>query len=317
MATGYILVDSPNPYTAQGTYPRRGIYGQLSGTCIVHTSEGAWQAGVASLTNLVRTRSDYGCYHRAVDWQDIALYYPWEWETWQDSETNNWAVGISAACRTTDWGNMPADVEEGYYRNLATCAADFVKYMATKGVTVPLRRISGAEARARVPGFAAHGDSGVGRTDPGVNFSWTRFFQYTSEALGGFNYSGGTTDSGDDELNGEQNAALARLDKAVAEIYARVFGRDVQRWYDPANPGDVRLEKFAGSVPARSTDVNDVLSTNKLLEQSTNRILDALSKVQGVDDSVIAGLREQLAADLKAATEGISVTLKAEVKPAE
>ncbi|WP_426940257.1 hypothetical protein [Pseudarthrobacter sp. S6] len=184
----YILVDTPNPYTAQGVFPRRGG-ANLSGTCIVHTSEGNWAAGVDSLTRLVQTRSDYGCYHRACDWQDIALYYPWEWEAWQDSETNNWAVGIAAACRTSDWAIMPADVREGYYRNMARMAADFVTYMASKGVAVPLRRLSGAEARARVPGFAAHGDSGVARSDPGADFNWALFFNYTAQALGGLQFS--------------------------------------------------------------------------------------------------------------------------------
>jgi hypothetical protein len=186
MTTGYLMLDQPNPYTAQGTYPRRGVRGKLTGTCILHTTEGAWQAGVQSLINLVRSRSDYGCYHRACDWEDIALLYPWEWETWQDSETNNWAVGISAACRTTDWRTMPADIAEGYYRNMARMAADFVNYMKTTyGITVPLKRISGAQARAGVPGFAAHGDSGVSRSDPGADFDWAKFFAYTRQALGG------------------------------------------------------------------------------------------------------------------------------------
>lgn len=184
MATGFILVDNP-PATPQGTYPRRGG-AKLSGTCIVHTSEGAWQAGVDSLTRLVSTRADYGCYHQACDWQDIARYYPWEWESWQDTETNNWAVGIAAACRTTDWKVMPADVSEGFYRNMAAMAVDFITYMKkTYNITVPVRRITGAEARARVPGFCAHGDSGVNRTDPGVDFDWARFFRYINEALSG------------------------------------------------------------------------------------------------------------------------------------
>ena len=78
---------------------------------------------------------------------------------------------------------MPAEIREGYYRNLGIMAADFVSYMATKGIAVPLRRISGAEARRRVPGFAAHGDSGVGRTDPGPTFDWPKFFAYTLQAL--------------------------------------------------------------------------------------------------------------------------------------
>jgi len=189
----FLMLDSPNPFTAQGTFPRRGVRGKLTGTAILHTSEGNWQAGVDSLTRLVRTRSDYGCYHVAVDWVDTAWYYPWEWETWQDSETNNWAVGIAAACRTADWHVMPAEIREGYIRNMAAAAADFVKYMkAQYGVTVPLVRISGAQARAGVPGFCAHGDSGIARSDPGANFPWGTFFEYTKQALSGVKPAGTT-----------------------------------------------------------------------------------------------------------------------------
>jgi hypothetical protein len=200
MATGYIMVDTPNLRTPQGGYPRRGGW-QPSGTCIVHTSEGNWQAGVDALTNLVRTRADYGCYHQGCDWKKIAKYYPWLWETWQDSETNNWAVGISAACKTSDWGNMPADVEEGYYRNMAHMGAEFVRYMRDNfGINVPLVRISGAEARAAKPGFCAHGDSGIARSDPGARFDWARFFRYMRENLTGVVTPGGTTGDEDDKM---------------------------------------------------------------------------------------------------------------------
>lgn len=198
MTTGYVLVDTPNPYTAQGVFPRRGG-ARLSGTVIVHTSEGNWRSGVNALANLVRNRADYGCYHQACDWADIAKFYPWEWETWQDSETNNWAVGISAACKTSDWGTMPADVEEGYYRNLSRMAADFVRYMRTKGVEVPRVRITGAQARARVPGFCAHGDSGISRSDPGANFNWSRFFGYVEEELSGVAALGEVTPTNEQE----------------------------------------------------------------------------------------------------------------------
>jgi hypothetical protein len=179
------MLDAPNRAQPQGVYPRRGGH-RPSGTCIVHTSEGDWRAGVAALTRLVQTRGDYGCYHRGCDWADIALYYPWSWETWQDSETNNWASGISFACRTSDWGKMPADIEEGFYRNGARMAAAFVQDMKRDyGIDVPLRRITGAQARAKVPGFCAHGDSGIARSDPGANFDWARFFRYTKEILDG------------------------------------------------------------------------------------------------------------------------------------
>lgn len=178
-----------NPGTQQWGYPRRGG-ARLSGTIIVHTAECAADnvgedTSAEGCANMIANRADYGSYHRLVDSDSIIDMLPWEYEAWQDSETNNWAVGISAALRTSDWAVMPADRRDRVYRNLAACAAEFVRYMAGKGIQVPLRRIGGAEARARVPGFCAHGDSGIARSDPGANFDWALFFAYTQAALNG------------------------------------------------------------------------------------------------------------------------------------
>lgn len=180
---GYYLADHPNPNAGQYLTYRRGIYGRLSGTVIMHTAEGY---GAASVADFISNRSDYGSYHRLVDPNTIVEMAHWEWETWQDSETNNWAVGISAACRAADWLGIEIPTRLKYYRNLAICAADFVRYMrANYGIEVPRVRITGAQARARVPGFCAHGDSGLSRTDPGVDFDWDLFFDYTNEELDG------------------------------------------------------------------------------------------------------------------------------------
>lgn len=187
----YLLDNSPVNGTVwqQWGYPRRGS--SLSGTVIMHTSESALDqlgpdAGAEDCARFIANRTgSYGSYHDLVDSDSIIEMVPFEYEAWQDSETNPWAIGISAACRTSDWATMGDAKREGYYRNLAWCAADFVKYMRTKGIEVPRIRITGAQARAKVPGFCAHGDSGIARTDPGTNFDWNRFFQYTNEALEG------------------------------------------------------------------------------------------------------------------------------------
>lgn len=205
-----------NPGTQQYTYPRRGG-AQLSGTAIMHTAECAADnfgedTSAEGCAHMIANRADYGSYHRLVDSDSIIDMLPWEFEAWQDSETNNWAVGISAALRTSDWLTMPADRAERVYRNLAACAADFVRYMASKGITVPLRRITGAEARARVPGFCAHGDSGIGRTDPGINFNWETFFRYTQEALNGtISTQGSTTTPQEDELSAAAELDISRV----------------------------------------------------------------------------------------------------------
>ncbi|WPM94348.1 endolysin [Arthrobacter phage Cupello] len=278
MATGFIMLDAPNPTTAQGGYPRRGGF-RPSGTCIVHTSEGAWQSGVDALTRLVQTRGDYGCYHQACDWVDIAHYYPWEWECWQDSETNNWAVGIAAACKTSDWAIMPAEIREGYYRNLARMAADFVTYMReTYGVVVPLRRLSGAEARARVPGFCAHGDSGVARSDPGRDFDWGLFFEYTRQALGGISPAGsitteedevGVTERFEPDVRGALQNITDKINKLPSldrDLRARLdilsgFERDVRA--DLANKG-AELAALRAAVVALA-DKQDGVSTEAVL----------------------------------------------------
>lgn len=190
---GFYLLDNSSvngTQWQQWTYPRRGA--SLSGTCIIHTAESVLDnvgpdAGAEDCAAFIARRTgSYGSYHTLVDSDSIIELAPYEYETWQDSETNNWAVGLSAACRTTDWATMGEAKREGYYRNLAWAAADFVKYMKEAyEINVPRRRISGQEARNRVPGFAAHGDSGIARSDPGRDFDWNRFFRYIDEELKG------------------------------------------------------------------------------------------------------------------------------------
>lgn len=187
--SGYYLLDY-NPGTPQYTFPRRGG-AKLSGTVIMHTAECladniGEDTSAEGCAHMIANRADWGSYHCICDSDSRIDMAPWEYEVWGDTETNNWAVHISAALRTIDWKNMPADREDRVYRNLASCAADFVVYMRKNyNIEVPRKRITGAQARARVPVFCAHGDSGVSRSDPGVNFDWDRFFKYTNQALEG------------------------------------------------------------------------------------------------------------------------------------
>lgn len=201
---GFYGIEHPNPNTPQFAFPRRGG-AKLSGTAIVHTAE---MYGALNTAAFCMRRSDYGCYHTIVDDKTIIEIYPYEYETWQDSETNNWAVGISAACKAADWNSMTEAQREGYYRNLAWAAADFVIYMRTVyGIEVPRRKLSGEEARARKPGFCAHGDSGIARSDPGRDFDWGRFFRYTDEIL-----------NGEEEMPSAREVALAIMDFEVDSV---------------------------------------------------------------------------------------------------
>lgn len=314
MTTGYILLDTPNRAQPQGTYPRRGG-ARLSGTCIVHTSEGNWRSGVDSLTNLVRNRADWGCYHRACDWEDIALYYPWEWETWQDTETNNWAVGIAAACRTTDWTAMPADIREGYYRNLGIMAADFVTYMRDQyGVTVPLRRLTGAEARARVPGFAAHGDSGISRSDPGRDFDWAKFFAYTAQALtGSLSYASESITPEDFMATMTDQEKKFLLDALASLVDNSATKSDLKGVWklpiDHRNPETGELEPGATTPETVLSYANwRLVKTLEAVTASARGIVDAVKAAPGEDAAKVAEDAYKAFADKLA---GIKLTVTA------
>lgn len=185
--SGYYLLDNANT-NPQYAYPRRGG-ARFSGTIIVHTAECAMDligvdSSAENCANFIRTRSDWGSYHRLVDSDSIINMLPFDYEAWQDTETNNWAVGISAAVMAGQWVNIPEARRDAIYRNLARAGAEAVRFANARGIHVPIRRISGAEARARVPGFCAHGDSGLYRSDPGQQFDWTKFLNYVAQELG-------------------------------------------------------------------------------------------------------------------------------------
>ena len=222
--TSFYLLDNAQPNTQQWGYPRRGA--KLSGTCILHTAECALDldgpdTSAEGTANFINNRSDYGSYHVLVDSDSIIWMAPWEYETWQDSQTNPWAVGISAAVQAANWHTIPADRRDRIYRNMAAAAADFVKYMKDAyGITVPLKRISGAQARAGVPGFCAHGDSGVDRSDPGAAFDWALFFNYTAQALGGATTPKEPFTVGQYE---DLNKKLDKIDKTTYNTWAGVW----------------------------------------------------------------------------------------------
>lgn len=185
----YYLLERANS-TPQYTYPRRGGF-VPSGTIIIHTAECAMDLDGAddsaeNCANFIATRADYGSYHRLVDSDSIIPLVPFAYEAWQDTETNGWGIGISAAVAAGRWHEIPTERRDRIYRNMAAAAAEAVTYMRDVfGVDVPIHRISGDQARAGVPGFCAHGDSGLYRSDPGAQFDWATFFAYTTEALGG------------------------------------------------------------------------------------------------------------------------------------
>lgn len=191
MATGFWGLDHPNPNLKQYSHPRRNPNGKVSGTIVVHTAENIPDFnppddGAESVARYISSRTNYGSYHDLVDSDSIVRYLPIDYEAYHETRTNHWAVGISAAIRTTDWTTASAAFIEAVYRNLARTAANrIIEIKDRYGITVPVTKISRTDALNRKPGFIGHGDIDTGRrSDPGANFDWNRFFRYVNEALG-------------------------------------------------------------------------------------------------------------------------------------
>lgn len=286
MSSGFYLLDY-NPGTPQYGFPRRGGY-KPSGTVIMHTAECiadniGEDLAAEGCAGMIARRADWGSYHCLCDSDSRINMAPWEYEVWGDTETNNWAVHISAALRTTDWLTMPADRADRVYWNLASCAADFVVYMRdTYGVKVPLVRINGAQARAGVPGFCAHGDSGISRSDPGKDFDWARFFNYTQQLLDG-------NSPEEDELSEAQVQALRLdlfhvFDRLVAELPKAVAKAVLNEPVPYANPESSEI------VSGQPTTLSTMVVYNDFQHSASRRqIEDAVSRsVKAIVDSVKA-----------------------------
>lgn len=186
----FYLLDHPNPSYAQVRATRRNG-ARVSGTFVIHTAENApdWtppDTGAESVARFIATRKDPGSYHRLVDSDSAILMAPIDAECWHDTRTNNWSTGYSFATTAARWPDTPQWWRDQAIARMAdVCAADAL-VLAGRGIAVPARLITRAEALARKPGFIGHGMIDTARrTDPGPAFPWDQFLAAYAAALAG------------------------------------------------------------------------------------------------------------------------------------
>lgn len=186
MTTGYLLLDNPQTRSQYGI-PRRGGT-TPSGVIVVHTAENrpdldGPDSGAENVAAWLLRRPDPGSYHSLVDSDSIVRLAPTHAETWHETTVNRHAVGVSAACRAHEWHLIPEARRVAIVRNLAAAAAEHARVIERDvGITVPARRITRAEAVAKVPGFIGHGEIDTARrTDPGPGFDWPLFLTTYAE----------------------------------------------------------------------------------------------------------------------------------------
>lgn len=200
--TGYYLLDNPNPGAVanpDGTYWGRQVMAAPPIWITVHTAEsfadligadlGAENVAAyftrstepASYHTLVDSDSEVPCLPSGLDDHPVHVAY-------HCAGRNTGNLGISFACRSSEWPTMPAD----YRRRMLANGADVVaRWM--RAHDIPLTLVTLAAVEAGVPGITGHGIvQPEDRSDPGLAtvfqpslFPWDEFLELVIERLNG------------------------------------------------------------------------------------------------------------------------------------
>jgi hypothetical protein len=181
------LVDHP-PKIRQYRCPRRAT---PSGVIVVHTAESfpdetGPDTGAENVAAFIARRTNFGSYHDLADSDSIIQLVSYSCEAFHDATgTNPHSYGVSAATQAAKWASLGDDWKAATVRNMARAAARYATWIrSTRGIAIPARDITAAQARARVPGFVTHAElDPARRTDPGKGFPWTAFLAAYAHAL--------------------------------------------------------------------------------------------------------------------------------------
>lgn len=222
------LLETRRPAVPQFHAPRRA---QRVTAYLVHTAESVLDlvgpdTGAEGVAEFICNRKDAGSYHDLADSDTVAEVVPPRWEAFHCRHgVNAWSMGLSFACRTTDWARMTPERRTAFLRNGARVAVDRIEWIeaqTSRPKTLgrfPIRRITKAQAEAGEEGFVGHGDMDPGhRSDPGLEFPWGEFLALVSEER--------DRRDGDDEMAKTWNLNdLAATLENVGALYEADFHR--------------------------------------------------------------------------------------------
>jgi len=207
----------------------------LTGCTVLHTSESVMDTvgpdtGAESVAEFIRTRTTPGSYHDLVDSDSAIHLVEYVHGAYHDGTgSNNWALSIAFACRTSDWRTMSAAKRKAFLRQGAIAFKRQQDYRRSVGAPLTeLRLITKAQSDAGMSGFTYHGLRDPGRrTDPGTTpaapFPFAEFIAECRAVLAG--------EEDDMPLSDED---IRRIKHAVAEApiggTAIGGGKDVMLW---------------------------------------------------------------------------------------
>lgn len=222
--TGYYLLDNPNPGAVanpDGTYWGRQVMAAPPIWITVHTAESfadliGDDLGAENVAAYFARSTTAASYHTLVDSDSVVSCLPSGLDdhpvhvAYHCANRNTGNLGISFACRSSEWPTMPAD----YRRRMLANGADVVARWI-RAHDIPLRRVTLAEVDAGVPGITGHGIvQPEDRSDPGLAtvfapslFPWDEFFELVIERL----------DGGEDK---DMPALLCNIDGSIYGCFA-------------------------------------------------------------------------------------------------
>jgi hypothetical protein len=163
-----------NPPVRQQWYARRNR--PLTGCTVLHDTESAFDeigedTGAENVARFIRTRTTPGSYHDLVDSDSDIHLIDYQHGAFHDGTgSNNWALSIAFACRTTDWRRMTPAKRAAMLRRGAAAFKRQQDYRRAIGAPLTeLRLITKAQSDAGASGFIYHGWRDPGRrSDPGT-----------------------------------------------------------------------------------------------------------------------------------------------------
>lgn len=181
-----------SPQYRKGRRGHPGTGRKLTGAIAVHTAESILDnlgpdTGAENVADWMRRRLDPGSYHDLCDSDSFVHLVDYSNEAFHDGTGGNrYSLGLSFACRTTDWAKMSLRQKDAFVENGARRAAAMAQYVLdTEGIVIPAKRITAAEYRAGKAGFVSHAELDPGRrSDPGNKshqFPWTQFLNRFAE----------------------------------------------------------------------------------------------------------------------------------------
>jgi hypothetical protein len=246
-----------NPPAAQQWYAKRNR--ALTGCTVLHTAESVMDTvgpdtGAEAVAKFIQGRTTAGSYHDLVDSDSWIPLVDLKHGAFHDGTgSNNWALSISFACRTSDWRAMSPEKRRGFLRQGARAFANQQAYRRSIGAPLTeLRLITKAQSDAGVSGFTYHGLRDPGRrSDPGVAApNLFPFDEFITECRAALSTSPASTPKDwFDMVTKDEMKELLRTEVADRLIAGSPDGKQALQWWQVENEILAHLRNLTSGDP--------------------------------------------------------------------